>query len=96
MNRMISREWFPPVAGTALYLCGFNDALLHSIGVGWLKLGRITQTLVVVVVLAVVAYIVNDRLGDRRASYQAAVRAAASSSATPTTKPTTVSAQRQA
>ncbi len=75
MNRMLTRPWFGPGAGTLLYLCGFNDELLHVIGEGWLKLGRLPQTLIVVVLLLLIAWLVNDRLSERRSAYRTAVRA---------------------
>jgi len=77
VNRLITRPWFGPGIGTILYLVGFNDELLHQIGKGWLKLGRITQTLVVLVVLSLAAYFIADYLKERRSAYQTAVRAAA-------------------
>jgi len=77
MNRFITRPWFGPGLGTVLYLVGFNDALLHWIGTGWLKLGRVVQTVVVLVVLGLIAYLVNDYVRERRSAYRTAVRAAA-------------------
>jgi len=76
MNRLVGRPWFFPVLGTVLYLAGFNDALLHEIGVAWLRLGRWPQTVVAVVLLAVIAYFVNDYVKQRRSAYQSAIRAA--------------------
>ena len=76
MNRLPGRAWFFPVLGTVLYLAGFNDALLHEIGVGWLRLGRWPQTALVVILLAIIAYFVNDYGKQRRSAYRAAVRAA--------------------
>ncbi len=76
MNRIAGRPWFFPGLGTLLYLAGFNDALLHEIGVGWLKLGRVAQTLVAVVILGLIAYFVNDYVKQRRSAYRTAVRAA--------------------
>ena len=76
MNRLISRPWFGPALGAFLYLAGFNDELLHLIGDAWLDLGRLTQTVVVLVALALVGYFVSDYLRQRHSAYQTAVRAA--------------------
>ncbi len=77
MNRLVGRPWFAPGLGVILYLVGFNEALLHEIGAGWLRLGRIPQTVVVLVAMSLMAYLTSDYLKERRSAYLTAVRAAA-------------------
>ena len=77
MNRLVGRPWFGPGLGAILYLVGFNGALLHEIGTGWLRLGRIAQTVIVLVVVGLMAYLTSDYLNERRSAYRTAVRAAA-------------------
>ncbi|MAF51402.1 MAG: hypothetical protein CL694_00080 [Chloroflexi bacterium] len=77
MNRLVGRPWFGPGLGVILYLVGFNEALLHEIGTGWLRLGRIPQTVIVLVVMSLMAYLTSDYLNERRSAYRTAVRAAA-------------------
>jgi len=77
MNRLAGRPWFGPGIGVILYLVGFNEALLHGIGIGWLGLGRIAQTVIVLVVVGLMAYLTSDYLNERRSAYRTAVRAAA-------------------
>ena len=76
MNRLAGRPWFGPGIGVILYLVGFNEALLHGIGIGWLGLGRIAQTVIVLVVVGLMAYLTSDYLNERRSAYRTAVRAA--------------------
>lgn len=85
MNRLISRPWFFPGLGTILYLAGFNDAALEKIGDGWLELGRVLQTIIVIVLLALIAYLVVDKVRERRSAYQTAIRAAGATYSAPTT-----------
>ena len=77
MNRPAGRPWFGPGLGVILYLVGFNGALLNGIGIGWLRLGRIAQTVIVLVVVGLMAYLTSDYLNERRSAYRTAVRAAA-------------------
>ena len=76
MNRLAGRPWFGPGLGVILYLVGFNGELLHWIGIGWLGLGRIAQTVIVLVVMGLMAYLTSDYLNERRSAYRTAVRAA--------------------
>ena len=76
MNRLAGRPWFGPGLGVFLYLVGFNGALLNGIGIGWLRLGRIAQTAIVLVVVGLMAYLTSDYLNERRSAYRTAVRAA--------------------
>jgi len=80
MNRLAGRPWFGPGLGVILYLVGFNGALLHGIGIGWLRLGRIAQTVIVLVavglIVGLMAYLTSDYLNERRSAYRTAVRAA--------------------
>jgi len=76
MNRPAGRPWFSPGLGVILYLVGFNGALLNGIGIGWLRLGRIAQTVIVLVVVGLMAYLTSDYLNERRSAYRTAVRAA--------------------
>ncbi len=85
MKDLVTRPWFAPTLGAIVYVAGFNDELLHVIGLGWVKLGRWVQTAVVVVVLLLVVYFVVVRLRDRRSFYDAAVRAAAHADRSPST-----------
>jgi hypothetical protein len=76
MNRLVSRAWFFPAVGALAFIVGFNDELVHVVGTGWLELGRLAQTTIVLAALGLVAYLVADRVKERRSAHQTAIRAA--------------------